>query len=136
MCRSHYRKWLAAFPEARIATQTRAAVLALLPATQQKIIGDTGFAPQTVKRTLDALRAESAIHVGDFDPPTARGLKFVPVYVYGPGEDAVLTKKMQRDQRRKTVRKCHERRQQKKQAAAIPPASRWAAALLMGTGNA
>lgn len=130
MCRHHYRKWLAAFPEARIMAQTRAAVLAAMPSTASRIAVVTGLAPQTVKRTLDTLRAEGQSHIGDFEPPNKAGMRFTPLHVAGPGEDAILTKKMQREQKRFTLRKCQRRILQRKKTAALPPSSRWAAALL------
>lgn len=92
-----------------------------LPGHIAQLVEATGYCHATVRRTLDILKAKDLAHIGHFDPPTTLGTKFKPVWVQGPGKDAVLTKKKRHEQECKSNRQSYARRKKG-----------WAAALGVG----
>ncbi len=132
LCVKHYHAWLVSVPQLRMQEDTRAAMLAALPASQGGLVELTGLAPQTVKRAIARMRKDGDMHIGDFDPPTKNGMKFTPIYEAGPGEDAVVTKKMRKDHHAKARREAHHRRKLVNGTRALPSNAGWAAALLIG----
>lgn len=129
LCGIHYRAALAANPNLRMQTQTRNTVREQLPALHSTIMAQTGLCSETVKRTLQWLRDNGQAHIGSYDPPSG-GSNFQPVYALGPGEDAVLTRQMQREHRRRNWVKGYHRRNLMQKTQSLPKSSLWAAALL------
>jgi hypothetical protein len=131
LCDRHYRHWAILNPNTRQAKDIPDRVESFLPATQEKLIEKTGYNSETVRRAIALLRREGRAHVGDFQPPTTPGTRFMPIFYPGEGEDMKVTAKMRRDQKNKTAREGHNRRRIQWQLQTLPKAASWAATLFV-----
>lgn len=105
MCSKHYQRWLPANPDIRMDAMKRKWILAALPARTDQICEETGLEVQAVRRNLAKLKEEGLAFISGYDSPDVTGSKFMPVWSSGSGKNAVLTKRMRLEQRRKTQRK-------------------------------
>lgn len=135
MCRKHYRSWLVSVPQLNMNSRTRTLMLAALPGTQKALIEKSQLAPQTVKRAIAKLRDNGEMHVGRFTAPTAKGEQWHPVFVRGPGVDAVVSDRAKHNQHKRNVRAAYRRRFEAEKAKKIRSATvrafTWAATLMM-----
>lgn len=131
LCRQHHDEFLRADPANRAKVRNRAAILAAMPARNSAIIKKTGLHPETVRRILIELREAGQAHIGHHIPPCKPGSKFAPVFVRGPGKDAVVDKKAKHEQLLRTMRRGHHRRKALKIGQKIPAGAGWAAMLFV-----
>lgn len=136
LCQKHYHNFQATSPTFNMTQRTRDGIFGNLPATQLQITNATGFTSQTISRAIRRLRIDNEIHIGKFNSPGGAGEHFMPVFVKGPGVDAVLSKSRRAQQTKRARAKAHrssyERIKLKKKTMSLVPIYGWAATLMVG----
>lgn len=109
LCHSHYEMWHKSLPKLLGTTNSNEAILKAMPGSAKQIAAKVGLTTEGARRAIKKLRARGEAHVEDILPPgeESKG-RYVWVFAAGPGEDAKLTNKQRRDNKREH-RRAYER---------------------------
>lgn len=113
MCINCYEKWRRINKHVIGNQLEKNAVIDMLPARVKEIRETMGMGFFGVSKLLEQLYEDKRAHIGSYDPPSASGCRFAPVWVAGPGKHAKEpTKEMRDEHRRLAQRNSYARRRQ------------------------